>query len=223
MASTTKQGTGQQRERLLAVRAALKKRKPAFVTPDAKVTPAVKKRWRYPQGRRSAFREGQGGRPARPSPGYRSPRAVRGLHPSGLEAVVVHTVAQLEALTPEQGALFAGTLGQKARVQLLRLAQQKSIPVLNARDVAKTLRELEEAFAQRRKRKEEKLKEKGQKAVEREKKKAAEKKSEKSNEKAEGAEAANAPGAAAEEAPSELEKKREEERKMMEQTITKRQ
>lgn len=202
----------------MAVRAALKKRKPAFVTPDAKVTPAVKKRWRYPQGRRSAFREGQGGRPARPSPGYRSPRAVRGLHPSGLEAVVVHTVAQLEALTPEQGALFAGTLGQKTRVQLLRLAQQKSITVLNARDVAKTLRELEDAFAQRKKRKEERLQEKGQKAAEREKKKAAEKK----NEKAPEAGPTKAPEAA-EGAQSELEKKHEEERKMMEQTITKRQ
>lgn len=219
MTETTKQqGTGSQRNRLLAVRAALKKRKPEFVTPDAKVTSSVKKRWRYPQGRRSAFREGQGGRPARPSPGYGSPRSVRGLHPSGLEPVLVATAAQLEQLRPGQGAVLSATLGTKVRLQLLRLAQQKSLPILNVRNITEKLQTLEEAFAQRKKKKEAVLSEKKKAAAEREKKKEVEKKKEATS-TAESVKTAEE--VSAEE--SELEQKREEERKLMEKTITKRQ
>lgn len=135
--------------------------------------------------------------------GYGSPRAVRGLHPSGLQGIVVHTQEELVALTPKtQGAIIAH-VGLKRKVELLGIAMEKKIPVLNVKDVAAFLKKTETERKQRKEAHENKRQEK-------EKKQDQFKKTAKEAEKKEDAEAVNE------------EDKKKEQVKEMEKILTKR-
>ena len=54
-------------------------------------------KWRRPRGKTSKMRRYEAGKPAMPSIGYRTPRATRGLHPSGYKDVLVNNMKELEA------------------------------------------------------------------------------------------------------------------------------
>ena len=49
-------------------------------------------KWRRPRGETSKMRRYEAGKPAMPSIGYRTPRATRGLHPSGYKDVLVNNM-----------------------------------------------------------------------------------------------------------------------------------
>ncbi len=84
------------------------------------------------------------GWPPSPEAGYRSPKKIRGLHPSGYVEVRVQTVEALNGLDPETQAIrIARTVGGKKRVEILALADERGIHVLNPR-IAKELEEFEE-------------------------------------------------------------------------------
>ena len=78
------------KKRLLDLRKKAKRKKPVFIVRESKFGGRVQKRWRYPRGGHSAVRMEFKGRLPLVTIGYGSPRAVRGLHSSGLERVVVH-------------------------------------------------------------------------------------------------------------------------------------
>ena len=61
-------------------------------------------KWRRPRGKTSKMRRYEAGKAAMPSIGYRTPRATRGLHPSGFNDVLVENVEQVKALNPETDA-----------------------------------------------------------------------------------------------------------------------
>jgi len=64
--------------------------------------------------------------------GYRSPKAVRGLHPSGYVEAMVFRPADLEALDPDVHAVrIAGTVGMKKRQLILDKAEMKLFKILN--------------------------------------------------------------------------------------------
>ena len=162
-------------KKLLESRTKRNKKKPTFVVKESKFTSGVKKRWRYPRGKHSAVRQGHRGRPAMPSPGYGIDKRVKGLHVSGLETVVVKNKSELLALDEKkQGAMISKTLGSKKRVELLKLAQEKKIAVLNVKDATKLLEKITKKFEARLKKKKDKLSEKSKKK-EAKKKKAEEK------------------------------------------------
>ncbi len=118
-----------------------------------------------------------------PTSGYGSPRAVRGLHPSGRRGVLVHTTAELVALREGEGAIISATIGNRTRLQLLTLAAEKKISLLNVRDPAAALEKIKAAFAQRTASRREWLKNKSLKQEERQKKAEEKKKKEKKEEK----------------------------------------
>ncbi|MBI2573214.1 hypothetical protein HYV86_05115 [Candidatus Woesearchaeota archaeon] len=124
-----------QTKQLLAVRSKSNARKPAFVVKESRFVKRIKLRWRNMHGRHSKVRQMHSGRPARPTPGYGAPAAVRGLHQSGLTPVIVATPAQLVAIKPaHEGAVLAAKLGAKKRLALVTLAQQKNIALLNIKN-----------------------------------------------------------------------------------------
>jgi len=88
--------------------------------------------WRKPQGGQSKLRRHFGYRWNLPSIGYRGPREVRGLHPSGFEEVLVHNVRQLEGLDPARQAVrVAHGVGTRKRELIEKAAEEKSLRVLN--------------------------------------------------------------------------------------------
>jgi len=162
-------------QELLKIRNRMNKKKPAFVRKDTYIKAKVKANWRKPRGKHSPVREQHKGRPKLVSPGYGSPKAVRNLHPSGLEVVVVNNQAELEQINPEkQGILISKTVGKKRKIDILKLALEKKLTVLNSKEPQKLLETLEAEFKKRQDSKKKKLTEKEKKEEEK-KKKAAEK------------------------------------------------
>jgi len=101
----------------------------------------VTDRWRRPHGIDSKMRKKVKGWPASPTTGYRSPKKTRGLHPSGFVEARVQSVEDLGGIDPELQAIrIARTVGGRKRVEILALAEEKGIHVLNPR----TIREPEE-------------------------------------------------------------------------------
>ena len=92
--------------------------------------------WRKPRGQHNKQREQKKAKGALPKPGFGSPIAVRGMHPSGFFEVMVATITELEGLDPKtQAVRIAATVGDRKRVPLQEAALAKGLKVLNARAV----------------------------------------------------------------------------------------
>ncbi len=123
-----------EKARLLRIRANLKRKKPKFLRQEWWRFPKFKNnpKWRKPKGIDSKMRLKKKGKARSPSIGWSSPKAVRGLHPSGYEEVLVHNVKELEAIDPtRQVARIARTVGKKKRVMITERAKELGIKVLN--------------------------------------------------------------------------------------------
>jgi len=96
--------------------------------------------WRKPRGQHNKQREQKKAKGAHPKPGFGSPVAVRGMHPSGFFEVLVSSAKELEGLDPKtQAVRIAATVGDRKRVALQDAALAAGLKVLNARTVkAKT-------------------------------------------------------------------------------------
>jgi large subunit ribosomal protein L32e len=117
------------------------RKKPKFRRQESWRYKRVKDTWRKPHGIDSKMRKKVKGWPASPTIGYRSPKKTRGLHPSGFLETRVQSVEDLGGIDPELQAIrIARTVGGRKRIEILALAEEKGIHVLNPR----TAREPEE-------------------------------------------------------------------------------
>ncbi|MDD1687801.1 50S ribosomal protein L32e [Methanoregula sp.] len=92
--------------------------------------------WRKPRGQHNKQREQKKAKGALPKPGYGSPIAVRGMHPSGFFEVLVSSTKELEGLDPKtQAVRISATVGDRKRVALQDAALAAGLKVLNARTV----------------------------------------------------------------------------------------
>ncbi len=89
-------------------------------------------KWRRPRGKTSKMRRYEAGKPDMPAIGYRTPRAIRNLHPSGYNDVLVHNMKELEALNPEtEAARISASIGKRKKLMMLDKASELGIKVLN--------------------------------------------------------------------------------------------
>ncbi|MEX2703093.1 MAG: 50S ribosomal protein L32e [Candidatus Baldrarchaeota archaeon] len=120
------------KEKLLELRKKIKSKKPDFVRYESWRYKRVKPNWRKPKGIDSKVREKRKGWIKMPDIGYRSPKVVRGLHPSGFEEVLVYRPEDLEKLDPTKHAVrIAHTVGTRKRLTILEKAEELELVVLN--------------------------------------------------------------------------------------------
>ncbi len=87
--------------------------------------------WRRPKGIDSKMRLEVKGYPPRVKIGYRTPRYLRGLHPSGLKPVVVRSLRDLEGLDPGKHIVYvASTVGLRKRVEIVKAAEERGFRVV---------------------------------------------------------------------------------------------
>jgi len=119
-------------KRLLRIAAAKKKRKPRFRHEQAHRWIRVSDSWRKLRGIDNHAREKKKGRIVMVSAGYRSPKAVRGLHPSGYVEIRVERPADLDNLDPDIHAIMIGSsVGQRKRQVIITKAETLMLRVLN--------------------------------------------------------------------------------------------
>ena len=113
-----------------------KRKKPKFRRQESWRYKRVKNTWRKPHGIDSKMRKKVKGWPPSPTPGYRSPKKTRGLHPSGFVETGVQAVDDLGGIDPELQAIrIARTVGGRKRAEILALAAERGIHVLNPRTI----------------------------------------------------------------------------------------
>jgi large subunit ribosomal protein L32e len=92
--------------------------------------------WRKPRGQHNKQREQKKAKGALPKPGFGSPVAVRGMHPSGFFEVLITSAKQLDGIDPKTHAIRLGaTVGRQTRAALQEKAIAEGFKVLNARKV----------------------------------------------------------------------------------------
>ncbi|MFP3283017.1 MAG: 50S ribosomal protein L32e [Nitrososphaeria archaeon] len=132
-ANSRQRVSGEELRRLLQLRRAVAARRPRFVRQESWMFLRIRPSWRRPHGIHSKMREGVGGHPPLVRIGYRGPAAVRGLHPSGYEDVLVHNPEELAGLDPGVHAVrIASTVGGRKREEIIRRARALGLRILNA-------------------------------------------------------------------------------------------
>jgi len=148
-------------EKALRIKARIKRKKPDFVRQESWRYDRLKENWRRPRGIDNKMRRKIKGWSPTVNVGYRSPKAARGLHPSGYEEVLVHNVEELKNVNPKtQAVRIAHTVGKRKRAQILMQARKRKITVLNLGEVKEEAEkeEMPEEKAEKTEEKEEKPK-----------------------------------------------------------------
>jgi large subunit ribosomal protein L32e len=120
--------------RLLKLRAETNARRPKFVRTASHRYERIGRweSWRRPRGQQSKQRRHYGYRPTVVSIGFGSPRATRGLTPTGFRPVLIRGTKGLDALDPAKDAvLVARTVGTRLRLVIEEAARLKGLHVLN--------------------------------------------------------------------------------------------
>ena len=124
-----------EKERLLHVRRVQKSKKPDFARMESWRYKRLKPSWRKPRGRDNHMRKKKGGWPKSVEVGYRSPKNVRGLHPSGFEEVIVYNPKDLEKVNSKNVVRIWHTVGLRKRLMIIERAKELTLRILNPRGV----------------------------------------------------------------------------------------
>jgi len=134
-----------EKRRLLKIRKQQKSKKPAFRRANGQKKKKLDVNWRRPRGLQGKLRKKIAAKGAVVQIGYGSPRAVKGLHPSGFEDVLVRNLDDLQLINPEdQAARIARTVGVRKRLIIEEIAADRGIKVLNPLPVTEEPEEPEE-------------------------------------------------------------------------------
>ncbi len=119
-------------KRALNIRKRQKNKKPTFKRIDSHKKKKLDDNWRRPRGLQSKLRKRIASKGAIVQAGYSSPRAVRGLHPSGYEEVLVRNQGDVQLVDPSyQVARIARTVGVRKRQIIEKIAAGLGIRILN--------------------------------------------------------------------------------------------
>jgi large subunit ribosomal protein L32e len=117
-------------ERLLRVRARQKAKKPEFNFHDSHKKKRLPTSWRKPRGLHNKLRQQIAAKGKLVRPGFGSPKAVKGFHPSGLPEMLVNNVAELQCATGH-AVRIASAVGMKKRLEIQAKADELGLRVLN--------------------------------------------------------------------------------------------
>ncbi|MEM0379807.1 MAG: 50S ribosomal protein L32e [Desulfurococcaceae archaeon] len=125
-------------EKLLELRKKLKSKTPEFLRYLYWKKPKFRNepKWRKPKGIDNKMRLKLKGYPPLVEIGYRGPRKVRGLHPSGKVPVVVHSIKDIEKLDPGKHIIYiSSSVGLKKREMLVKSILEKGFEIANASSI----------------------------------------------------------------------------------------
>ena len=122
-------------KRLLGARKTNKASLPRFHRIDSHKNKSLSISWRKPKGHHSQLRRQRKAKGSLVKAGFGSPAAVRGLHASGYEEVIVFNAGQVKGITKTQAIRVAGTVGKRKQAEIEKAAKELNIKVLNPLNV----------------------------------------------------------------------------------------
>jgi len=118
--------------KLIKIKNNLKRKRPKFHRVESWRYKRLKPNWRKPRGLDNKARHKFKGGVKSPNVGYRTPKKVRNLHPSGYYEVVISNLKDIENLNPKRHAIkFSSKLGLKKKQLLLKKIKELRFKVLN--------------------------------------------------------------------------------------------
>jgi large subunit ribosomal protein L32e len=121
-----------QDKRLMELRKKINKKRPSFRRVESWRYKRVKDSWRKARGIDSKTRKKKKSGVKSPTMGYRGPKRVRGLHPSGYIEVRVTTINDLKGLNKNKHVIkISGKLGARKRIALTDYCQKRGFKILN--------------------------------------------------------------------------------------------
>jgi large subunit ribosomal protein L32e len=121
----------------MELRRVLKDKTPNFIRQDSYNYLRLGVKWRKPRGKHSKLRHHISYRINVVSIGYGSPKAAKGLHPSGFREVLVHHPRELDGVDPKtEAARVAHGVGSRKREMIQRRAERMGIRILNEMETA---------------------------------------------------------------------------------------
>ena len=124
---------------LLEKRKKVSEHRPTFVRQESWRYDRLAENWRKPKGKDNKMRLQVSGVPRLVKVGYRGPKAVRGLHPSGYTDNLVYNTSDLLSLDSKKDAIRIGHIvGKLKRKEILIKAAELGIKVLNPGKDSKT-------------------------------------------------------------------------------------
>ena len=119
-------------ERDLKQRGAKNKSRPEFKRQNWFRYKRLGTSWRRAKGIHSKLRRGFKYRPSKVKIGFRGPKSVRGLHPSGFEEGLIQNINDLESLdVKKHAARIASGVGSRKREEIIEKANEMGLRVLN--------------------------------------------------------------------------------------------
>jgi large subunit ribosomal protein L32e len=121
-----------EKQRLIRIKKKIKQKKPKFRRFESWRFVRIKNHWRKPRGIDNKMRTEESGWPKKVKVGWGSPTAIRNLHPSGKEEVMVWNQKDIEKVDQEnQVARIGGTVGGRKRVLMINKAAELEVKILN--------------------------------------------------------------------------------------------
>jgi large subunit ribosomal protein L32e len=115
----------------LKLRLKIKRKKPDFIRKRGKIFKRLGLKWRAPRGIHSKLRMHKREAGNLPKAGYGSPRAVKGLHPSGFREILVYNLNDLKKIGQGEAARIAANVGKKKRIEIMKKSEELKLKVLN--------------------------------------------------------------------------------------------
>jgi len=110
----------------------LRKKVPRFRRQESWRYGRISTSWRRPKGLDNKMKKEIKGVPPRVKVGYRTPKTIRGVHPSGLQSVYVSNVPQLEKIFDEDVIIvISSRVGKRAKRAITDRATSLGIRVSN--------------------------------------------------------------------------------------------
>ncbi len=124
-------------DKLLKVRARQKSKKPQFDRHDSHKKKRLSISWRKPRGIHNKLGAQVSAKGKLVRPGFGSPRAVKGYHPSGFKEMLIKNMADLQK-AEGFAVRIASTLGRKKRSEIETKAAEMNLKILNPKTLAAT-------------------------------------------------------------------------------------